>query len=101
MRIKRPKHPSKPKHPSNNLVRTSSHSLCIEKGRWTRPYTPGEQSLCICGHGIQDEQHVLEVCPLTNGIRLNNQHFDFKLPDFFNYDEKTVIDIVYQILKQY
>ena len=47
--------------------RLSSHHLKIETGRWARIDADGR--LCNCGHGVQDESHVLFVCPKTANIR--------------------------------
>ena len=47
-------------------MRLSSHRLRIETGRWAR--LPREHRLCRCG-AIQDEQHVLQDCPLVQHIR--------------------------------
>ena len=48
-------------------MRTSSHRLRIETGRWSR--TPREHRICQCGNGVQDEQHVLRECQLTEHLR--------------------------------
>ena len=47
--------------------RTSSHSLKIETGRWSR--IPADDRLCDCGQGVQDENHVVFVCQRTMAIR--------------------------------
>ena len=47
-------------------IRTSSHRLRVETGRWAR--IPVESRLCGCG-GIQTEEHVLLRCNLTQDIR--------------------------------
>ena len=47
-------------------IRTSSHRLRVETGRWAR--IPLESRLCGCGD-IQTEEHVLLKCPLTLDIR--------------------------------
>ena len=47
-------------------VRLSSHRLRIETGRWAR--IPRERRLCECGT-VQDEEHVLVRCPLTEPLR--------------------------------
>jgi hypothetical protein len=47
-------------------MRTSSHNLKIETGRWSR--TLRENRLCQCGHGVQDETHVLTSCQLTENL---------------------------------
>ena len=52
-------------------LRVSAHSLAIETGRWNRGgrgRLPVEQRLCECGE-VQDEIHVVEVCPRTEDIR--------------------------------
>ncbi len=46
--------------------RLSSHRLKIETGRWAR--LPPEERLCLCGK-VQDEEHVLLECVLTEHIR--------------------------------
>ena len=48
-------------------MRTSSHRLRIETGRWSR--TPREQRLCNCGD-IQSEEHVLLRCPISQELRV-------------------------------
>ena len=48
-------------------LRTSSHRLKIETGRWSR--IPRERRLCQCGEDVQTEEHVLAHCELTRGIR--------------------------------
>jgi len=49
---------------------TSSHTLKIETGRWTRPKTPINNRLCQnCNTKIEDEFHVLTECPLYHTIR--------------------------------
>ena len=51
-------------------MRLSSHRLRIETGRWNRPPTPRELRVCPCGGGVQDEQHVLCECSLSNHLRV-------------------------------
>ena len=48
--------------------RTSSHSLKVETGRWSR--MPREQRLCGCGGGVQDEKHVVFDCVKTEEVRV-------------------------------
>ncbi|ELU08933.1 hypothetical protein CAPTEDRAFT_207009 [Capitella teleta] len=61
----------------------SSHNLAIERGRWSR--TPRHERLCTdCDlNAIQDEEHVLSVCPRFQIIRTNHPSVNFHLPDFF------------------
>ena len=56
--------------------RLSSHSLHIEKGRYTSPITPREERTCkICPTCVEDEQHVLFVCPLYDIVRARFRDF--------------------------
>ena len=56
--------------------RLSSHSLSIEKGRYTSPITPREERTCkICPTCVEDEQHVLFDCPLYNIVRVRFMDF--------------------------
>ena len=50
-------------------LRTSSHRLKIETGRWSR--IPRERRLCQCGEDIQTEEHVIVHCGLTRGLGKN------------------------------
>ena len=52
-------------------MRLSSHRLRVELGRWAR--LPRAQRLCPCG-SIQDEPHVLCVCPFTQPLRNSYGH---------------------------
>ena len=56
-----------PNRISTNRLRLSSHHLRIETGRWSR--TPLEQRTCTCDTGIQSEEHILTVCPLSQHLR--------------------------------
>ena len=47
-------------------LRTSSHRLKIESGRWAR--IPRDLRLCSCGE-IQNEDHVLLRCPISQDLR--------------------------------
>ena len=78
--------------------RLSSHRLRVETGRWSR--LPREQRLCDCGE-IQDEQHVLTICPLVENLR--DQYGDAVVfPQFLQCAEsqrdfKLVFDILHII----
>ena len=48
-------------------LRTSSHRLKIETGRWSR--IPRERRLCQCGKEVQTEEHILMNCDLTRPIK--------------------------------
>ena len=51
---------------SFSRLRLSSHRLRIETGRWSR--IPRDRRLCPCGQ-IQDEEHVLAHCRITQHLR--------------------------------
>ena len=60
--------------------RTGSHLLNIQKGRYNR--VDRNNRLCICNAAVQDLEHVIFYCKLTERIRAVN--FDFtNLNDFF------------------
>ena len=52
-------------------LRTSSHSLAIETGRYCRPRLPPEQRLCkLCDKNhVEDEKHFLLDCPAYSLFR--------------------------------
>ena len=49
--------------------RLSCHRLNVETGRHIRPRVPREQRICLSCGILEDEQHVLFVCPIYNNIR--------------------------------
>ena len=50
--------------------RLSSHNLRIETGRYTRPKTPRDERTCgLCEAVVEDEQHVIFICPLYQRTR--------------------------------
>ena len=51
-------------------LRTSSHRLLIESGRWNRPHPiPREQRLCTFCNKLEDEFHLLFECSLYSNER--------------------------------
>ena len=51
--------------------RLSSHSLNIEKGRYTSPITPRQDRTCqACPTCVEDEHHVLFKCPSYDIVRV-------------------------------
>ena len=51
--------------------RAGSHTLEIERGRYSNPKTPRDQRLCfVCGY-IEDELHFLITCKLYENERLD------------------------------
>ena len=80
-------------------LRTGSHHLHIETGRWTRPVTPVDQRTCsVCtpvssGPGsqthIDDEYHFLMSCPKFKNVReIAFQDVSLVSPEFANLSEK-------------
>ena len=56
--------------------RLSSHDLRIETGRYTKPKTPKNDRKCtICPLRVEDEHHVIFVCPLYSSVR--RKYHDF------------------------
>ena len=68
--------------------RLSSHDINIETGRYTTPSTPREDRVCSkCSSSVEDEQHVVYLCPLYRSIRLKHQDLLFRLktiPELLN-----------------
>ena len=61
--------------------RLSSHSLQVEKGRYTSPLTPRHERTCsVCPLSVEDEQHVLFNCPLYSNIRFKFRDLLLRLP---------------------
>ena len=60
-------------------LRLCSHNLNIERGRWTR--TVREDRLCDCGLAVQDEEHVLLDCSITDDIR---RQFNINREEYVN-----------------
>ena len=51
-------------------LRTSSHTLAIEYGRYTRPKTKLEDRYClVCPHALEDEKHFLVKCIINKAER--------------------------------
>lgn len=52
-------------------IRTNSHELHSENGRWTTPKTPWAERIChLCSSmSIEDENHFLLECPAYTHIR--------------------------------
>ena len=66
--------------------RTGSHTLEIERGRYTNPRTPIENRLCSTCSEIEDEMHFLTKCKLFSTERVKLYEKIYKLyPDFQTY----------------
>ena len=79
--------------------RTSSHSLKIETGRWSR--IPRDQRTCVCNEGVQTEEHVLTACPSVNDIKLKYHLNIANFVEFMN-SERSKGDLcaVHEIMKR-
>jgi len=54
--------------------RCGNHLLEVEVGKRGKGAVPVEQRICrLCGHGVEDEEHMLLQCPLYSGLR--SEHF--------------------------
>ena len=49
--------------------RLSNHNLAIETGRYTTPYTERPDRICTMCRSLEDEHHVIFICPRYNDIR--------------------------------
>ena len=70
--------------------RTGSHSLNVQSGRSNRTQRNGR--MCKCNVGIQDMNHVLFQCELTQIARNHNFHYN-NLCEFFS-DVRNAPDIL-------
>ena len=52
--------------------RLFNHDLKIESGRYTRPITPRDQRTCDTCGVLEDEYHVVFVCPVYNEQRIGH-----------------------------
>jgi len=75
-------------------LRLSSHNLRIETGRWSR--IPRDHRLCPCG-AVQDEQHVLTQCILTQSLR-DNLTRPLVYPDLFYVNDSYVFKYIYDVM---
>ena len=81
-------------------LRLSAHRLRIETGRWTR--TPREVRVCQCDlHEIQDERHVMFVCPYSAHIRNEYGIANSDWEHLFAYDVKLLCKIAHKILLKF
>ena len=78
--------------------RTGSHCLNIEKGRWSR--IPADERYCTCdGQSVQNEQHVIYNCPLTERLRQKfNISQETELADIF---QTKHVFFIYEVMKMF
>ncbi len=67
--------------------RLSSHMFMIERGRWSNLKLPVDQRLCNnCQNDIEDEYHVLLICPLfVNFRRLYLPRYYYSPPSMYKF----------------
>ena len=84
-------------------LRTMSHDLRIETGRWSR--TPRELRVCRCSPiAVQSEVHVLIECPLSQQVRQKFDMLNFTSIESLINDEEHLIDLckfTYEVFKLY
>ena len=71
-------------------LRTSSHTLKTETGRYTRPKTPPEDRICphCNSHAVEDEQHFLIKCSLyAEERKLLFNEISIQYANFTNMDD--------------
>ena len=54
-------------------LRTGTHNLFVEAGRYTNPRIPRDERKCLCNTGIQTVEHVLLKCPSLQHLRRNDK----------------------------
>ena len=82
---------------SFSRLRLSSHRLRIETGRWSR--IPRDRRLCPCGQ-IQDEEHVLAHCQITQHLRdAHGDRVDF--PEILHASGLEDFRLIHEILQSY
>ena len=66
--------------------RLSNHRLNIETGRYTKPITERKDRVCTECRVLEDEHHVVYVCPRYELVRDNYQHLteDGDIKTFLN-----------------
>ena len=73
--------------------RLSNHGLAIETGRYTRPYTERPDRVCTMCNVLEDENHVIYLCPRYNDLRLEHAPLLVRLPilaEFLNPSENDM-----------
>ena len=73
--------------------RLSNHNLAIETGRYTRPYTERPNRVCTMCDLVEDEKHVIYICPRYNDLRLQHAQLVERLAtvsEFLNPNENDM-----------
>lgn len=71
-------------------LRISSHTLRIERGRYTRPKTPRPERLCLVCNSVEDEVHFLLHCKKATNRKLILNSVDLEINNI-QCDEQTII----------
>lgn len=82
--------------------RLMSHNLKVETGRWSR--IAREQRVCQCDNiSVQDEKHVLIVCPMSNPSRNRYNMLTFDTLDVLidNDDILNLCKYIYEVFRLY
>ena len=76
--------------------RTGSHSLAIERGRYSN--IPRENRVCSCGDAVQSVWHIFAECPLTGPI-LGQQNYTSMSDIFDDQDVHKKLLLICKALK--
>lgn len=78
-------------------MRTSSHKLRVETGRWAR--LNRNDRLCKCREAVGDEEHALTHCRLTQSLR-DTYEETIAFPDILiNANSEKEFKYIYDVLK--
>ena len=75
-------------------LRLTSHNLRSETGRWSR--LPADRRLCPCG-GVQDEEHIIMLCPKTHTLRTALSHPPV-FPDILHRNDFESFKYIHEVL---
>jgi len=78
-------------------LRLGSHRLRIETGHWSR--TPVQERMCICGTGIQTEEHVMIECPRSHHLRTAYNLHTQSLNELFDIDDTKKLHNIAEYIK--
>ena len=77
-------------------IRASSHTLAIERGRYTRPKTPIQERLGKSCGVIEDEAHFILSCHINQSLRVELMtNIDSIYPEFYNMTENEQIYFIF------
>ena len=76
--------------------RLSNHNLAIETGRYTRPYTERRDRVCTMCNTVEDERHVIYICPRYDDLRVQHTTLVERLTtvaEFLNPNENDMKEV--------